>query len=128
MTTGNPRMFSLGAILSITDGHLVAPNKMSDVYDIMNFMTGDSLSTIGLLSAKDTCKAALLEQHPTLAEIPYLDENLGDVNAWMAPHLTRWGKELPVVPLKQWEKRSVVDDILDVNRRNPDAGTYVVEL
>lgn len=125
--SNSARMFSLGAILSITDGHLLAPNRMDDVYEIINFMTGDSITTIGLLSACGPCKAALLEQHPQLAEIESSDGRIEDVAAFMAPLLARYGTSLPVTPLASWEPRSIADDILDVNRLNPKAEIMVIE-
>lgn len=122
----SPKLFSLGAILSIVDGHLVAPNKMDDVYAIMDYLTGDKLSTIGLLAAKEPCKAALLEQHPQLADVAGTCTT-ETWRAWIAAQVERFGAELPVLPMAKWEKRSIADDILDINRLAPNAEILVVE-
>ncbi|HWT45739.1 MAG TPA: hypothetical protein VN085_07225 [Vicinamibacterales bacterium] len=122
------RTFDLGDILSITDGRLVSPRHMEGVYDILDFMTGDSLSTIGLLSAMPPCRKALLEQHPQLSAITKDGELTPEtVPTWLAEQKARYGEQLPVVPLASWTPRSIVDDILDVNRMNPDARVFVVE-
>lgn len=122
------RDFDLGDILSITDGRLISPRRMEGVYNILNFMTGDSLSTIGLLSAFPPCQAALLAQHPQLAAITTDGELTPEtVPAWLAEQKARYGDTLPVAPLASWNPRSIADDILDINRINPDTGVFVVE-
>ena len=56
------REFHLGDILSITTGYLVSRRHMKGVYDILNFMTGDTLFTHQLPRAGDECKPYLLKQ------------------------------------------------------------------
>jgi hypothetical protein len=124
------RMFSLGAILSITDGHLVAPNLMDDVYDIVGFLIGDrGITTIGLLAVHAPCKRALLEQHPQLAEVAAQDGMTPDViERWMRVQVAKYGAELPVSPMEHPPApRTVADDILDVMRINPNAEIIAVE-
>lgn len=120
------RDFSLGAILSVTDGHLLCP--MGDVYEIVNYLTGDSITTIGLLAVHEPCKAALLEQHPHLADVDG-GEAVNGVNwrEFLTAQEHRFGPSLPVSPMKQWEPRTVADDILDVMRINPNADITVLE-
>ncbi len=120
-----PKLFSLGAILSVTDGHLLC--DMGDVYRIVNHLTGDSISTIGLLAAHEPCKAALLEQHPQLAAAVAPEGKIDDWRGWLAEQVKTFGAELPVVPMAHWEKRSIADDILDANRLAPNAEIVVVE-
>jgi hypothetical protein len=60
------RTFPLGTVLSITTGRVLAPNYMGGVYDILNYMTRDKLSTSQLPRAKDHCKTYLLKQYPVL--------------------------------------------------------------
>jgi len=63
------KKFHLGDILSISTGRVCMPNKMRGIYDILNFMTNDDLSTVALPSAADECRPYLLEQLPFLSEI-----------------------------------------------------------
>jgi hypothetical protein len=46
---------------------------------------------------------------------------------WLEQWEAKLGARLPVTPLASWEKRSVVDDILDVTRLNPNAEIKVIE-
>jgi hypothetical protein len=119
------REFHLGAILSVTTGRLVA--EMDNLYAIVNHLTGDNISTIGLLAAAEPCKAALLAQHPQLAAIDVSSASPETRRAWLSEQTANYGPSLPVEPMAQWEKRSVVDDILDIIRLNPKASIIVVE-
>jgi hypothetical protein len=121
-----PKLFSLGAILSVTDGHLFC--DIGEVYRIVDHLTGDSITTIGLLAAHEPCKAALLAQHPQLAAVVTPEGSLTDWRGFLAEQVAKFGAELPVVPMAHWEKRSVADDILDVSRLNPNAGIMAIEL
>jgi hypothetical protein len=63
------KQFHLGDILSITTGVLVSPRGMDGVYDILNFMTSESLFTHQLPRAGRICGPALLRQHPELLAV-----------------------------------------------------------
>jgi hypothetical protein len=123
------RDFDLGDILSISDGRLVSPRHMDGVYDIVNYMTGDSISTIGLLAAAPVCRRALLEQHPALAVVSEDHTELTPANFldWLNGWKAKLGATLPVTPLMSWEPRTIADDILDVTRINPKADIMVLE-
>lgn len=120
-----PKDFHLGAILSVTTGKLVAP--IGDLYAIINHVTGDNVSTIGLCSAFEPCKAALLEQLPQFAEIDASGVDPETWRSWLSEQVERYGAMHAVTPMARWEKRTVVDDILDVTRMNPNAEIMVLE-
>jgi hypothetical protein len=103
------RAFPLGAVLSVTTGVLLGP--IEDLYRIVDYMTGDSITTIGLLAAGPPCKAALLHQHPHLADID--SEHVDGTNwrAFLAEQVARFGEALPVTPLDGWKRRDAMDDI-----------------
>lgn len=63
------RQFHLGDVLSITTGVLMSPRHMEGIYDILNFMTQDTLFTHQLPRARKECAPHLLRQHPHLAGI-----------------------------------------------------------
>lgn len=99
VTTPTPRTFGLGAILTVTtDVFLVA--DIGDIYELLNYMTGDNLFTHQLPRAAGECKPALLEQHPQLAAVDVPE--LPDADAYTA-HLADLekvhGAELAVAPL-----------------------------
>lgn len=61
MTT---KPFHLGTLLTITDGRLLT--DIGNVYEILGWMTGESLFTHQLPRAMAECKPHLLRQHPFL--------------------------------------------------------------
>ena len=58
----NRKVFSLGAVLSVTTDRLFAP--LGQLYEILNFMTRDNLFTHQLPRAARECKPYILRQHP----------------------------------------------------------------
>lgn len=95
------RDFHLGDILSITTGRLVSLTHIGGVYEILNFMTGDSLFTHQLGRASNECRPHLLKQHPQLAEIAEPDLTPETFRAWLDEQIARFGETLPVEPLPQ---------------------------
>jgi hypothetical protein len=94
------RAFHLGDILSITTGKLVAPRGMDAVYDILNFMTGESLYTHQLPRAAEACKPALIGQHPQLADADA--SGVGDpttAHDFLRVQIATFGEFLDVEPL-----------------------------
>lgn len=59
------RTFSLGAVLSVTTGVLLA--EIGDVRELLDFITGDTLMTHQLPRASDEAAPEILRQHPDLA-------------------------------------------------------------
>ncbi len=93
------RRFSLGAVLSVTTGRLLAP--MAELYDLLNFMTGDNLMTHQLSRASDECAPVLLGRHPRLRDVVVPDELDGweDVERWVASQAERLGARVTVATL-----------------------------
>lgn len=60
------KSFPVVVVLTVTTGRLLC--EMEDVYDILNFMTGDNLFTHQLPRASDQCSPWLLKWYPELAE------------------------------------------------------------
>jgi hypothetical protein len=94
------RKFHLGDILSVTTGRLLSPRHMDGIYEILNWLTGDSLFTHQLPRASRECEEPLLAQHPDLAgiEVPELDGE-AEVVAWLAVQVERYGETREVAPL-----------------------------
>ena len=109
MSTG-ARDFHIGTILSITDGHLLAPNKIGDVYEILNFMTGDELFTHQLPRAGRECAPYLLQQHPQLADFDGSDITTENYLARLEKAKQQFGEFLQVQPIPL-EAHRVIDPI-----------------
>jgi len=103
------RNFDLGDILSITTGMLVSTRHIEGVYDILNYMTGDSLFTHQLPRAIGECQGPLLAQHPQLAEIvePTFRGSKEAVYAWLDEMKATYGDALPVAPLAEGIHRRI---------------------
>jgi hypothetical protein len=126
--------FHLGDILSVTTGRLVSPRHIEGVYDILNWMTGDSLFTHQLPRASRECRGPLLEQHPDLAAISVPDE-FGDgskdsaktaVDSWLAEQVAIYGETREVAPLAT-DEHTHIDPITEMRMIRPGAEVIVVE-
>lgn len=63
------REFHIGDVISITHPMLVSPRKMEDIYDILNWMTGENLFTHQLVRASKECRPILQRLYPELIDI-----------------------------------------------------------
>lgn len=121
--------FPLGTVLSVTDGHLVSPNHMDGIYEILNFMTGDNLFTHQLPRAMDECQPALIAQHPELKDIVIPDglSTHEKIKEYLAPLIEKYGEELDVQPLRP-EDHTVIDPITEMKMIRPDIPIIAVEI
>jgi hypothetical protein len=126
MTT---QRFHLGDVLSITTGRLVSPRHIDGVYDILNFMTGDNLSTIALPRASDVCKPHLLRQFPQLDDAQMKealvrlsksltgtnrDDCQSVVNLWVKEQAAKYGEYFDVesLPDDTYESKHPIDEAI----------------
>jgi hypothetical protein len=130
------KTFHLGDILSVTTSRLLSPRHMDGVYDILNWMTGDSLFTRQLPRAARECAPRLLGQHPDLAgAVPPeefgSDDDPGSVKAavdrWLAEQVARFGEYREVAPLADGD-HTVIDPVAEMRMINPDAEVITVEI
>ena len=107
------KKFHLGDVLSITTGRLVSQRHIDGVYDILNFMTSESLFTHQLPIVGDICKPALFEQHPQLKDVDASSVNEKNYKQWLAEQVAKYGEELSVSPLVdgQYEARNPLQEL-----------------
>jgi hypothetical protein len=117
----NTRRFELGDILSVTTECLVSRRHIDGVYDILGYMTGETLFTHQLPRANDMCRPALLAQHPQLTDVRLPDEpesgwTQDTVNAWVDSLAPMYGRELEVVPLpeSQRDPQNPIEELCDM--------------
>lgn len=111
------KLFHLGDILSITTDKLVSPRLMGGVYDILNFMTGESLFTHQLPRASRWCAPELLKQHPQLAAVngDACPQTPDGTQAWLAEQVATYGEQLLVHPAPHaYEARNPIDELTDM--------------
>lgn len=100
MTT---KTFPLGTVLSITTGRLLAPNGIGGIYEILNFMTGDSLYTHQLPRGMRECQPYLLKQFPELAGVDVSGVTADNWAAFMNDLSQRYPAEFAVEPMPAGE-------------------------
>jgi hypothetical protein len=101
---------------------MVAENGIGDLYELLNWLTGDELYTHQLGRAADVCGPWLVEQHPVL-ECVTLPEGRPDARGWcdwlestkaaIASELT-----LRPLPADRWTTRNPLDELLDMRTRS----------
>lgn len=133
------KQYHIGDVLSITTQRLVAPRGMEAIYDILNFMTGDSLHTHQLPRASRECAPWLLRRHPQLADCDTSAlEKLTDdtskearhslIEGWLRMQVAKYGKMLSVepIPADYHERKDPLQELIEM--RGGDHETFVVEL
>lgn len=93
--------FHLGDILSITTGCLVSKRHIDGVYDILNWMTGESLYTHQLPRVIREAGPVLLAYHPHLSAIEIAELAPEAVEGWLAEQVAKFGETLPVPKLNE---------------------------
>lgn len=63
--------FHLSDILSVTTGLMLSTRHMDGLYDILSFMTEDSVFTTQIPRAGDACKPVILKKYPKLGDISF---------------------------------------------------------
>ncbi len=121
------KKFHLGDVLSITTGRLVSPRHIDGVYDILGFMTGESLFTHQLPRAGDACKPALFEQHPQLKDVDASNVNEKNYKQWLAEQVAKYGEKLSVSPLVngKWEAKDPIEELSEMAPNAKDISVVV---
>ena len=127
------KTFHLGDILSITTGRLVSPRHIGGVYDILGWMTGESLFTHQIPRASRECEGPLLAQHPDLAEVTVPAE-FGNgsegsakeaVESWLAEQVAVYGETREVAPLHE-DDHTRIDPLAELAMMAPHVPVIVV--
>lgn len=114
------RDFHIGDILSVTTGKLVSPRLIEGVYDILNFMTGESLFTHQLPRVSREAAPVILRRHPQLADIDTSGANSETWRAWLGEQIARFGEMLPV-PKMTVDEHERIDPISELAEKvHPD--------
>ena len=103
--------FDLGAILNITTKRLFT--SMEDVYEVLNYLTGDSIYTHQLSRVMPIAKAYVLSLHPELTGVGDTVEinSFDDAKAFIKEQKKVFGNKLPLSPMGKTDGYSYVDPI-----------------
>ncbi|GGK62099.1 hypothetical protein Sme01_04020 [Sphaerisporangium melleum] len=129
MSEREPKVFHLGDILTVTTDRLVSPDGMDGVYQILNWMTGESLFTHQLIRAAKECAESLREQHPALADIDVPDwvNDEATVKRWLDSQVSVFGEWWPVEPLAPGQ-RQYIDPVTELRQMTSGRPVHVVEV
>lgn len=94
------RMFHLADILSVTTGRLVSKRGVAAIYDVLNFMTGNTNFTHQLGRVSEEVKPHILAQHPELAAVDASDVNRNNWQSWIAKQESTYGREFALTRMK----------------------------
>jgi hypothetical protein len=95
------RDFHIGDVLSVTTGKLVSPRHVDGLYDLLGYMTGESLMTHQLPRASDQCRPEILRQHPDLerVEVPETVKDEATCLSWLLGISLLTGETRSIAPL-----------------------------
>lgn len=98
MTDRKTKTFPIGAVLSVVTGRLVSENHMSGIYEVLNWMTGESVYTHQIPRISREAAPVILAMHPHLkATVDEAEQITGEnVWEWLARWKDRYGDEIAV--------------------------------
>jgi hypothetical protein len=118
--------FSLGAVLSATTGTLLC--EIADLYEILNFLTGESLYTHQLPRAFKVCAPYVLQQHPDLVAVDTASITRENWRRWLATATKQYGKTrtLTPIPAGAYQAQDPIRELIDMREGRTD-GILVVK-
>ncbi len=124
MTT---KEFPTGDVLSIVTGYLVTPNGIGAVYEVLNWMTGESVYTHQIPRISKEARAVVLVAHPELAEACAEAKQVTRENwqQWLAIWTARYGEKI-AVPKFTADEHKRIDPISELAEKVPPEKIIVV--
>lgn len=103
------KQFDLGAILNITTGRLFT--NMDDVYDVLNYLIGNSFFIHQMPRIMDAAKPYILSLHPELegVGVDVVINSLEDAKVFVDEQKKIYGDKLPLKPMSKTDGYSCVE-------------------
>lgn len=114
--------FPTGAVLSVVTGRLVSENHIDGVYEVLNWMTGESLFTHQFPRVGREAEPVILAMHPDLSiAIEEADQvNEDNWREWLATWKARYGETI-AVPLLTIGEHERIDPLSELSEKvHPD--------
>jgi len=137
------KSIAIGDILSITTGRLVSHDGVGGLYNILDWMTGDSLFTHQLTRASDVCEPVLKELFPEIGAVRFPAARYDELTSgnttpeyikeWIFQWVDRQGERLgewhdvPKLADGLWESREPIQELRDMLYGDPDELILEVE-
>lgn len=122
MADRKTKNFPTGAVLSVVTGYLVSENHMRGIYEVLNWMTGESVFTHQIPRITSEAVPVILALHPhlrpTIEEAKQITpENHRD---WLTKWKDRYGEEI-AVPLMNITEHERIDPMSELAEKvSPD--------
>lgn len=102
--------------------------SLDELYDALNYMTGESVFTHQIPRAIRECAEPIVRQHPELAgvDVPPLSGQ-GPVDAWLATQTPIYGEFLTLSPLSDADHTSI-DPLTELGMMVPVDRIIAVEV
>jgi hypothetical protein len=116
------REFPIGEIMSVAGHRLVSARGISAVYEVCDFMTGDSNMTHQLPRVMRECRPVILRQHPELAEAVEESSVVNGDNwrEWVVRWQEGYGETLSLAPMAE-DEHERIDPLSELAERiSPD--------
>jgi hypothetical protein len=97
---------------------------MDDVYEVLNFLTGDNLFTHQLPRAGKVCRIPVFKQHPFLKDIDVSDINPTNWEQKLADLKAKHPKEIELEPIANWTHLNPIEEMIDM--KGDDSNIIVV--
>lgn len=102
------KKFKIEVVLSAVKGILLC--SMDEVYEVLNFLTGDNLFTHQLPRAGQVCRIPVFKQHPFLKEINVEDINPQNVWQRVAEIKAAYPNEIELEPIANWTHINPIEE------------------
>ncbi len=110
-TVKQTKEFDLGAILNISTSRLFT--NMDDVYDVLNYLTGDEIYSHQIPRVMKTAKSYVLSLYPELEGIgvDVAISSFEDAKAFVDEQKKTFGEKLPLSPMSKADGYIPMDPI-----------------
>lgn len=113
--------FSTLTIVSVISGK--ALGKIDELYQILDFMTGDAVFTHQIPRAMKTCRPDLQKRFPDLAAAVDPEKITKETAAAISAKIVeQFGMELDVAPLPAgaWQPKDPIEELLNMQMKDPE--------
>lgn len=108
-------IFKIGQILSVHT-EMFYCESIDELYEFLDYMTGDNLFSTQLPRAAKTCQKHLAEQFPWLKDVDVRGIDSSNWKPWLANCKQRFGDyhEVEPLPIGVWMKRDPVGEAQEI--------------
>lgn len=106
------KKFPLEVVISALHGTLLC--TIDQVYEVLNFLTGDNLFTHQLPRAGRVCRIPVFRQHPFLKEIDVSGINPDNWKEKLAILKEKYPNEIELEPIANWTHIDPVEEAAEI--------------